>query len=1121
MRIGILLEHIWDYRNKVSVCRQRSLTGRVADGFFVGVRHFCLAGALTIVALSTTSEARPQVGVEALEIRRLTPDTASNSDRAGAPLRCFCPEALTAGLSPLDLLRETPWSLPRRALSSSAPQTIRILALRFNFPEEIPDNPLTSGNGLMDYRSPAEFEADYGHSIDPSPHDSLYFAQHLASLGLYYDFVSRHKLTLQWDVWPPGDTVTYTAPRQMAYYGDPDSVEARLKEFFRDCIRVADSVTPELHFADYQSVIIFHAGSDRQNDIGFPSTPHDLFTGFIKSADPVVVDSGSDSVMSALMMPEQASQDNRATALNAALAHEFGHQLGLVDLYSTRTGFTQLGDFALMDNNGFGVGIDFGFEKVFQTFGVFPIYMSAWSRAYLGFDEVLELPAGSPLWLAAVALDTSAARIAKISISKFEYFLVENRQQETDTTSGIPFAKADPVTGVIIGPARNQILRIPSGEYDFLLPGNGLLIYHVDESVAFADADGDGVSNFADNDLQWNSDRRFISLVEADGYVDLGGNYFKGVGNASDYWNLSGYRTFGVNTNPSTRSTTGANTHLTIEVVDTTRFAHNIAIDAVNSRLRSGFPVWAGANLPFASAISAELNGEPGEEALIAVGDRLLLIDPYGEPGWIFDPPQLKNFFSVSDTVSYFTGADTTSIPRIDTLALNILARVPVAINCGPIVAVFNDTTVVAVGAGDSVFVYGLVDANIIGTPRPDSVWALACQDPVRQILFSASDTAIYAATDLALYRFAGVRDLNPSVIPLTDSVRGLCAFADVVVALVGGSGAAELICRRGATVTSFTLDGEYQFGPLATDLNRDGLPEIIVNAKSGAVTVLTLDTSTAAPALVMMASANLGDSLFASPALSDFDNDGYPDLAFSRAGGALVVGRNLALLDNFPLVFNREYPLASPAGEGIVIDVDANGTPEMIVGAEANDSLSGDVYALGSELPAGFPLPAGGSLRGAPVVLADSVGASLGLLGSDGFFYRWMVESDTSQARWRMSGGNAARSNYFDADALPVPQLLAGGIASGSFYCYPNPVTGASATLRYSLGANASSVALTVFDMSGQIADVYSGSGVGGLANEVTLDCAALTPGIYRVRLEVTIDGSQETAFTDVAIVR
>ena len=80
------------------------------------------------------------------------------------------------------------------------------------------------------------------------------------------------------------------------------------------------------------------------------------------------------------MMPETSVQDNRATTINAVMVHEFGHQLGLPDLYRTDIFMSQLGDFALMDNNGFGTGVEFGFP-VGRVFGTVPLYPTAWSRA--------------------------------------------------------------------------------------------------------------------------------------------------------------------------------------------------------------------------------------------------------------------------------------------------------------------------------------------------------------------------------------------------------------------------------------------------------------------------------------------------------------------------------------------------------------------------------------------------------------------------------------------------------------------------------------------------------------------------------------------------------------------
>ena len=154
-------------------------------------------------------------------------------------------------------------------------------------------------------------------------------------------------------MFPAQQDSAFELPYPMNYYGpcDFDSVVIGLENFFVDCIELADQAAPEIVFDQYDGIIIFHAGSDQQNNIGFPETCSDLFTGFISFGDSVEVDNGATYVRMAMLMPETASQDNRATALNAVMAHEFGHVLGLPDLYSSATFMSQLGDFSLMEDS--------------------------------------------------------------------------------------------------------------------------------------------------------------------------------------------------------------------------------------------------------------------------------------------------------------------------------------------------------------------------------------------------------------------------------------------------------------------------------------------------------------------------------------------------------------------------------------------------------------------------------------------------------------------------------------------------------------------------------------------------------------------------------------------------
>jgi hypothetical protein len=96
-------------------------------------------------------------------------------------------------------------------------------------------------------------------------------------------------------------------------------------------------------------------------------------------------------------------------------------------------------------------------------------------------------------------LHRSGTTIVKIPINEYEYLLVENRQA-MPTNHGMNL-KADPYTGVILGLLDSETSRF-TGAYDFLLPGSGLLIWKVNERIAYMDYVGNGKNNFLNNTLQ-------------------------------------------------------------------------------------------------------------------------------------------------------------------------------------------------------------------------------------------------------------------------------------------------------------------------------------------------------------------------------------------------------------------------------------------------------------------------------------------------------------------------------------------------------------------------------------------------------------------------------------------
>lgn len=151
-------------------------------------------------------------------------------------------------------------------------------------------------------------------------------------------------------------------------------------------------------------------------------------------------------------------------------AHEFGHFLGLPDLYDSTYRSQGIGDWCLMAGGSWNGG------------GDVPARMSAWCLATLGWIKPTNVTAEKTLQLSAIEGDSKACfRVWKGGKASKEYFLIENRQK--------------------------------AGR-DKELPSSGLAVWHVDETQS------DNT-----NPLAYR-----VGLVQADGKRDLELNKNQGDG---------------------------------------------------------------------------------------------------------------------------------------------------------------------------------------------------------------------------------------------------------------------------------------------------------------------------------------------------------------------------------------------------------------------------------------------------------------------------------------------------------------------------------------------------------------------------------------------------------------
>ena len=183
--------------------------------------------------------------------------------------------------------------------------------------------------------------------------------------------------------------------------------------------------------------------------------------------------------------------------------HELGHLLfGFPDLYDTDGTSEGLGNWCLMAAGSWGGG------------GDTPVHPSAWCKANQGWASVDNRTTNGAVSFPDVKTSHNVVRLWKDGVPSSEYFLVENRQQ----------------TG-----------------FDASLPGPGLLVWHVDESIS-------GNTNEA---------HPKVALLQADGKRDL--ELAHNRGDAGDPYPGSSSNTSVTNAStPNTKSYSAASTCVTI-----------------------------------------------------------------------------------------------------------------------------------------------------------------------------------------------------------------------------------------------------------------------------------------------------------------------------------------------------------------------------------------------------------------------------------------------------------------------------------------------------------------------------------------------------------------------------
>lgn len=1000
-----------------------------------------------------------------------------------------------------------PLSHPLRRSAATAaaagvtpPDTIRMALLRIDFLADRGAG-ASSGDGRFDLSGPDTLQPP----IDRAPHNKRFYDGHAEALERYFSVQSYGRTVVEVDVWPPQSDSAYHVS-DMADFGPwkfSRSIYRDAVKMMRTMFFAADSQSnaqgARIPWDSYDRFTIIHAGSDLQSDLRQDS-PSDIpsFTVFVGDTDVVVFpDSLTRGIDRCAFAPETINQDGYYGTINGVLAHENGHNLfGFSDVYDVESGYPVVGYWSLMDSGnlvGSRVQLQDGSE-IFAT-GLLPPSIDPFQRAFMGDGLIFALP----VWgdTTSVVGNERSPLMFQVPLSSDEYLLIENRYLAPSDAVQLD---QDDSTRVILGPKTPDRF-----EYDALLPGGGILVWHVDASVIPFET-----SLRTNPDFGFNSNRFRLGLqvIEADGLDDLGdpGSPYI-LGSPLDPYQRSINPSLSDTTQPNLRPNQKTRPHLRIDFLDdaaeTMRFTANRTWQLPQWPVAAGFP--------------------PSGPQLLAIdadGDR------YPEVCW--------------------AGGDTASA---DSAALFAVRHDGTGMNSGPFVFAALDrrpremmaailTGDPALGQGPAVFAVTTYRFSADDT-EGGRVWMLDHQAnalpgwPV-SLASPASTPPLIAGLWPNITVFVGcedgrVRGIGPdgtvrftSSVALTGGVTGRLAFdlSGFASPPIGAAYPEGLLAAGGAGGEVVVFDGALGSGGFTSWPQSLGVqsmqPDFLWlrftnDSAQGCVgTQPSLVVRGADRLWAFCASGqalpgwgqSLGDTLVAGLGAGDPDGDGFPEVLIQTQGSRLAfINLSGHPSPGWPKAASDEpFRTTSPP---LTVDLDGDRKGEVLA-----LNASGVLVALKSNgrTPEGFPLATGAGAKGSALLSDLDRDGTFELVAPDRFslLYAYSLPvtvTNDPTAIWTMVGGDPQRTSSLPASRTPVPTAaVAGPLERGSLKAFPNPARNTVVKFAYTL-SEAAQVQFTILDASGHEVASFTRSGQRAENLEIW-DPGALPAGLYVARL-------------------
>ncbi len=963
--------------------------------------------------------------------------------------------------------------------------TLKILGVMVDFQED--KDAATFGNGKFG----SIYSQDYGSTIlDPLPHDKSYFDEHLEFVKNYYQRVSNGKLVIKYTVLPGIITVS----QRMRSYSPPNNSEdfTLLGDFAKEVWAKVDSANPGFDFGDYNVFTVFHAGVGR--DVTLPGSIGDqkdlpsvyLSTKALKnifgnSFDGFSVSNGNTKIKNTMIIPETESREMSSLSgnvlfqltINGLLVADIASHLGLPDLFDTKTGISAIGRFGLMDG-----------QSIFAYNGLFPPEPSPWSKIYLGWADPVTLSPGNydiniATQLAATLSDTT---ILKIPISSSEYFLVENRNRDANKDGSIltyvldgqthtkTFAKdttgfysyqVDSVQGVVTN----------VDEFDWAVPGNGIVIWHIDDNIIRA--------NLSTNTINADINKRGVYVEEADGIWDIGqkfntilGDVVIGEGEQADFWYKDNpsklyQNMFSKDTRPNTNSNSGANSLITVSNFSNIANKMSFNVSYGDSIVK---PIFSHElSLANKSEKLTTIQGSSKYSFALLNGTDLYILNGSGK---------------IVDSLMNFSNYKVASV-------------------------LYNNTNYIVGASGNNLNVY-MDDGSAHYLSSQNINHTITAQPVIEQI---GNYYKIVVGTDAG-----NLSSFSLGELPNTDPVEGAFATLNnseaIINYVVDGGGYYIITTKNENGNTKFTLRGNgysYDFADsvlqLAQTTDNSGSPITIVLNNANQFFVLKMNE------LVKQFTIKSANQI-RSFALGDLKQDGSNYIIFNNGNKLDAVNTQGAEAENFPFEDPQNVGFT---GTPLCADFAGNNNGEVIA-----TTTDGRIFAIDGgtgKIVNSFPILSGYQLKTTPALFEDNGQISLAAINNNNTFKAWNIGLTKGNMYWSEENQNnfnnalLGRASQSEVNNSFFPKDKA--------YNYPNPVYGGETNIRYYVSED-SKIDIKIFDLAGDFVAELNDNAQGGMDHETKWDVNGIQSGVYIARIEAqSSSGKSESNIIKIAVIK